>query len=47
MEFIELENLILTAFFLLLLFAMGVACGMYISSQIEKHIDKRVKNGNK
>ena len=28
---------------IVMVFGVGIACGMYISSQIEKHIDKRVK----
>ena len=47
MEYVQLEHIILTAFFLFLLFAMGFTLGMYFSSQVERHIDKRVKNGNK
>ena len=47
MEYIELEHLVLTSFFLLILFGMGFALGMYFSSQVEKHIDKRLKNGTK
>ena len=46
-EYVSLENLIMVSLFMLMLFGLGVACGMYISSQIESHINKRIDNGNK
>tara|TARA_R110000787_G_scaffold21504_1_gene63525 strand:+ start:629 stop:772 length:144 start_codon:yes stop_codon:yes gene_type:complete len=47
MEYIALENIIMVSFFLLVLFGLGIACGMYIAGQIEISINKRIKDGNK
>tara|TARA_R100000458_G_scaffold57273_1_gene63227 strand:- start:1722 stop:1859 length:138 start_codon:yes stop_codon:yes gene_type:complete len=45
MEVVQLEHIIVTAFLMVMLIGLGVVIGVYVSSQIEKHIDKK-RNGN-
>ena len=46
MTYVQLDEIVIAAFFMVTLLAVGFVLGMYASSQIEKHIKKR-SNGNK
>lgn len=46
MTYVQLDEIIIAAFFMVTLIGLGFVLGLYASSQIEKHIKKRT-NGNK
>lgn len=45
MTYVELDEIVIAAFFMICLMAIGFVLGLYTASQIDKHVKKRT-NGN-